>query len=444
MLPTNSPPPSTAQRHSPGPSNQPPVRGIPTRYWLVFGMFLLSMLLYVDRVCISSAKTHIAADLKLTDTQMGWVLSIFALGYALGQVPTGLLADRLGPRLILSSVVTIWSLFTALTAAARGFISLLACRFLFGVGEAGAFPACARAVYSWIPMTERGFVQGLMFSGARFGAAFTLPVVAWMVRDIGWRPSFVVLGVIGAGWAVFWYWWFRDDPSHHQGISEAEKALILRSRQEALAGEPPPPPLTAGRLLCSRNVWLLMGQYFASNFTFFFSLSWLFPYLQSRYSLGMVEAGYYAAIPPLAGAFGNWTAGALIDWIYRQGRWLSSRRTPAIAGFLLAAIGLLACSQMSTPTGAILCLALAVFGADMTISPSWTVCIDIGRKNAGAVSGTMNMAGNLGSFVTALAFPYLLKWTGSHSTFFYVGASLNAAAIAAWYFIRPDRKLEEY
>jgi ACS family glucarate transporter-like MFS transporter len=403
----------------------------------------LSMLLYVDRVCISSAKEHIARDLHLSDTQMGWVLSIFALGYALGQVPTGLMADRLGPRLILSAVVTAWSIFTALTAAVRGFIPLLGCRFLFGVGEAGAFPACARAVYSWIPMTERGLVQGLMFSGARFGAAFTLPLVAWMVSSIGWRHSFIVLGVIGIGWAAFWYCWFRDDPVLHKGISEAEREFIIGGRQQSSTAEQPP-PLTARRLMGSKNVWLLMSQYFSSNFTFFFSLSWLFPYLKSRYSLGMVEAGFYAAIPPLAGAFGNWTAGALIDWIYRRGNWLSSRRTPAIAGFILAAAGLLACSQMSTPVGAIACLALAVFGADMTIAPSWTVCIDIGQKNSGAVSGTMNMAGNLGSFVTALAFPYLLKWTGSHTAFFYVGTGLNLAAIAAWYFTKPDRKLEDY
>jgi ACS family glucarate transporter-like MFS transporter len=407
-------------------------------------MFLLSMLLYVDRVCISSAKDHIAADLQLTDTQMGWVLSIFALGYALGQVPAGLLADRFGPRLVLSSVVAAWSLFTALTAAVRGFLPLLLCRFLFGTGEAGAFPACARAIYSWIPMSQRGFVQGLMFSGARFGAAFTLPVVAWMVSRLGWRPSFVFLGLIGVGWAAFWFWWFRDDPSLHPRISEAEREMILGSRQEALEREPPPAPLTTRRLFNSRNVWLLMGQYFCSNFTFFFSLSWLFPYLKSRYALGMVEAGFYASVPPLAGAFGNWVAGALIDSIYRRGRWLASRRTPAVAGFILAAIGLLACSRMATPSGAILCLALAVFGADMTIAPSWTVCIDIGRTHAGTVSGTMNMAGNLGSFVTALAFPYLLKWTGSNNAFFYAAAALDVAAIAAWYLTRPDQRLETY
>ena len=160
-------------------SSQPVHTGgfIPARYWLVVGIFLLSMLLYVDRVCISSAKDAIATDLGLSEKQMGWILSIFALGYALFQVPSGLLADRFGPRIILSAVVTFWSLFTALTAAAFNFISALIFRFLFGAGEAGAFPACARAIFSWIPMSERGLVQGVMFSGSRFGAAFALPVV---------------------------------------------------------------------------------------------------------------------------------------------------------------------------------------------------------------------------------------------------------------------------
>ena len=157
-----------------------------TRYWLVLGLFLLSVLLYVDRVCISSAKSEIATDLQLSDKQIGWVLSSFALGYALFQVPCGMLADRFGPRIILSAVVTFWSCFTALTAAATGFVSILAYRFLFGAGEAGAFPGCARAVYSWIPMKERGFMQRLTFSGDRIGAALNaLAVLAWL----GTRPE---------------------------------------------------------------------------------------------------------------------------------------------------------------------------------------------------------------------------------------------------------------
>ncbi len=417
---------------------------IPTRYWLVFGMFLLSVLLYVDRVCISSAKSEIAADLQLSDKQMGWVLSSFALGYALFQVPCGMLADRFGPRLILSAVVTFWSCFTALTATAQGYLSMLACRFLFGAGEAGAFPGCARAVYSWIPMKERGVMQGITFSGGRIGAALTLPIVAWMVREVGWKWSFVVLGVVGVAWATFWYLWFRDDPESHPRISEAEKQHILATRQQAVSGNEVVPRLTSAQLLGSRNVWLLMGQYFCSNFTFFFCLTWLLPYLKNRYHLPTVEAAFYAAIPPLAGAFGHWTAGAVIDAIYRRNHWAASRRLPAMVGFALAVIGLLVSVQMDTVLSTVLWLAVAVYGADMTIAPSWTVCIDIARKNSGAVSGTMNMAGNLGSFITSLAFPYLLSWTGTPTTFFYVGAALNALAIGAWWFTRPQLKLEAY
>lgn len=420
------------------------VRGVPKRYWLVVGMFLLSMLLYVDRICISSAKESIVADLGLSEKQMGWLLSVFALGYALAQVPAGILADRFGPRRVLSAVVAFWSCFTALTAAATGYVSMLVYRFLFGAGEAGAFPGCARAVYSWIPMSERGLMQGLTFSGARFGAAFALPTVAWMVSRLGWRFSFVLLGLIGVAWSTFWYLWFRDDPETHPRISPAERDLILRTRQQALEPAEHVVPLEARHLVTSKNVWLLMGQYFCSNFTFFFTLSWLFPYLKGRYQLGMVEAGLYAAMVPLAGAFGNWVAGGVIDWVYRRGRWAVSRQAPAVMGFALAATGLVLGMQMDKPLGAALCLALAVFGADMTIAPSWSVCVDIGRRHAGTISGTMNMAGNLGSFITSLAFPYLLAWTGTHNTFFIVGALLNLSAAAGWLLIHPDRALEEY
>jgi len=158
---------------------------MPKRYWLVVGAFLLTLLLYVDRACISAAEADMASDLHLSETQMGWVMSIFALGYALCQVPSGLVVDLWGPRRALTAVVSFWSLFTGLTAATVNFPSLLLCRFLFGAGEAGAFPGCARAIYSWMPMSERGLTQGIIFSGSRIGLAFALPAVAWMVHTFG-------------------------------------------------------------------------------------------------------------------------------------------------------------------------------------------------------------------------------------------------------------------
>jgi ACS family glucarate transporter-like MFS transporter len=414
---------------------------VPTRYLLIAATFLLSMLLYVDRVCISAAKEQVAGELGFSDREMGWVFAAFSLGYALFQTPAGLLADRCGPRLVLTLVVCAWSLFTALTAAARSLGSMLAVRFLFGAGEAGAFPGLARAVFAWLPMAERGLAQGINFSAARLGAAVALPGVAWMVGRFGWQASFVVLGGVGFVWAVGWYLWFRDDPAAHPGLSAEEREYILAHRQQAAPGAEAP-KLTARALAGSGNLWLLMGQYVASNFTFFFCLTWLLPHLSAQYGLSAAAAGWYAMAPLLAGMVGNWAGGALVDAVYRRGRWRLSRRLPATLGFALAAGGLLASLTQSDVTAVVACLALAIFGADMTIPPSWSLCIDIGRRNAGAVSGTMNMAGNLGAFVTALAFPYLKEWTGSVVPFFLVGSGLNLLAVAAWGFIRPDRPLE--
>ena len=159
---------------------------IPRRFLFVAGTFILSLFLYIDRACISAAKEEVAFDLGLNNNQMGWVLSAFALGYALFQVPGGLFADRYGPRKVLSIIIGLWSLFTALTGVVKSYFSMLVVRFFFGASEAGAFPGMSRAVYSWIPLKERGIVQGINFSGSRIGAAFAMPLVAWMIREVGW------------------------------------------------------------------------------------------------------------------------------------------------------------------------------------------------------------------------------------------------------------------
>ena len=412
------------------------------RHVLVVATFLLSLLLYVDRVCISTAKQPIIDDLGLTDTQFGWILSVFAFGYALAQTPSGALADRLGPRLILSSVVTAWSIFTGLTAAAWNFISMLAVRFLFGLGEAGAFPGMARAVYSWIPVQERGLVKGINFSASRLGAAVTMPLLPVMIEALGWRQSFFVLMLVGFAWAVVWWYWFRDEPDQHPTISAAERDHVLANRQAALAGsESHAAVLPAATILRSANMWLMMSQYFASNFTAFFCLSWLFPYVQQRFNLAFTEAGFYAMLPLLGGAAGNVFSGWLVDRIYSAGHKMASRRLPAIFGFALASAGLVISVSQAEVAGAVAWLTIAVFGIDMILSPAWSFCIDIGGAHAGKVSGTMNMAGNLGSAVVALAFPYLLEWTGSVETFFYVGAGLNAFGILCWLAVKPDRPI---
>jgi ACS family glucarate transporter-like MFS transporter len=414
---------------------------IPQRRLVVVATFLLSFLLYVDRVCISTAKGPIVAELKLTDAQFGWVLSVFAFGYALFQTPSGAMADRYGARRILTVVVTFWSLFTGLTAFAWNFSTMLIVRFLFGVGEAGAFPGMARAVYSWIPVRERGLVKGINFSASRLGAAVTMPLLPLMVGALGWKESFLVLMVVGILWAAIWWWWFRDEPAEQPHVTATELQFILANRQEQGAAGAAPDPLPFSRMLASANLWLMMAQYFASNFTFF-CLTWLFPYVQKTYGLGYTQAGFYAMIPVLGGAAGNICSGLLVDGLFRARRPVASRRLPAVIGFVLAASRMAMSAGQVEVWGAVFWLSVAVFGADMTLSPSWSFCLDIAGRHAGKVSGTMNMAGNLGSALVALAFPYLLQWTGGVTAFFYIGAALSAAGSIAWLFANPAHKIQ--
>ena len=400
---------------------------------------MLTVLLYIDRACISAAKEEISSDLNFDLTDFGWVMAIFTLGYALFQTPSGKWADKKGPRGVITSIVAIWSVLTAMTGAAWNFTSMMVIRFLFGAGEAGAFPSLAKVVYNWFPVKERGIIQGINFSGSRIGAAFALPLVAIIISRVGWRMSFFIFGMVGVLFAVLWYWLFRNTPEESGAISDKEKQYILETREQSSSkgkGN-----LSFGKIISTRNMWLAMLQYMASNFTFYFTLTWMYPYLKDRFALGGVEAGLYSMVPLFAGAVGNWVSGLWVDSLYKRRNIKISRRLPAITGFILAAFGMLMMAQIETPQVAIIFLAIAIFGADMTLSPSWAFCIDIGKENAGAVSGTMNMAGNLGAFVTIIAFPYLYEWTGSFQPFFYVCVVLSAIAIALWMSMDPNKPI---
>ncbi|KGT88706.1 MFS transporter [Enterobacter cancerogenus] len=400
------------------------------RYLLVGVAFTLTALLYIDRVAISVAKESVTGEFGLTDTEFGWVLSIFALGYAIFQAPAGAMADKWGPRKMLAIFVLIWSAFTGLTGLAWGFASLLVFRFLFGLAEAGAFPTFARAIYSWLPAGERALAQGINLSGSRLGAAFALPFVAWLLTTAGWRESFLILCAVGLIWAVCWYAWFRNDPAEHKSISKAELAIIEAGRESNVAtSENSTPPDMSFR---SGNMWLLMGQYFASNFTLFFALTWLFPYLKKTYELDAVTTGFLAAAPLVAGAIGNWTGGAVVDFLYRRGLGMYSRRLPAMFGFALSAAGMFGCMSADSAVSAVAWLCLAVFGSDITVPASWAYCIDTAGKKSGVVSGKMNMAGNLGSFVTSLAFPYLMLAFNSTTPFFIAAMGFNLLAVIFW------------
>lgn len=380
--------------------------------WVLAALFALSVVTYLDRACISSAKAQIAAELGLPDASMGLVFSAFSLGYALAQIPAGWLADRFGARTLLAGAVALWSLTTALTGTARGLGAMLAIRLLFGVFEAAAFPGAARVIAECLPPEKRGLANGILFSGSRLGAAFSFPIFAAMLEAFGWRWSFALLSLAGFAWAGAWWGWFRD---MGRGGGSGRPGLAEGPALGALKGQ----------------VALACFQYFASNFTFFLCLTWMFSYLQGRYRLSAGEAAVYSAIPLLAGAASQWLSGAAVDRMYRRAPgW--SRRGPAAAGFVLAAAGLLALPSATAPLAASLLFACAAFGADFTISPSWTYCQDIGGTRTGSLSGAMNMVGNFGALASASLFPLLKGAGGEPVAYFVCAAALNVLAAAAW------------
>ncbi len=410
------------------------------RFLVLAVLFSLSMLTIVDRVAVSAAKVDMSHELGFTDITFGLIFGAFALGYAFFQIPAGLLADRFGSRIPMATVVGLWSLFTGLTIFIRNPVMFVAVWFFFGAAEAGAFPISARVIRSWLPARETGLAQGIIFSGSRLGAAFGLTIVSWAIAGFGWRNSFVVLGVLGILWALAWLLWFRNTPEDSPWTSAAERAYIRSDRH---LPEPTTASLPGNET--PRSVWklretpALMLQYFASNFTFFLCFTWLLPYLRQRYQLGVAEAGLLAAIPLYFGVTANWVSGAIVDRLYRTGWGRGSRVVPAAVGFLIGAVAICGAAQARSPWASVLSIAIATFGVDLTLSPSWTLCIDIAGARTGTLSGAMNMCGNIGSFASSLAFPLLFRWTGRSDTFFYCAGAINLCAAILWFTLN-DRK----
>ncbi len=400
----------------------------------------------MDRICISAGSELIKSDLGISNQMMGYIFGIFAFGYALFQIPSGYLADRYGPKKMLTVIVLVWSSFTALTGATWNAASMLVMRFLFGVGEAGAFPGATRAFYNWIPARERGMANGIFHSGARVGAAMSLFLMPFLIKLIGWRSTFFVCGMLGIVWVMVWNFWFKNMPRQNESVSESELNYIESGIAEINPGNG---KLPLAVVLTSSNMLLLMFQYMASNITFFISFTWLLPYLFSQWGKG---AEIYAPIPLLFGMVAQWFAGWLTTRIYSMGLPVSSRKIPAIAGFLIAVVGLMLIVVVggTTPLAFTLLFSVAVFGVEMTISPSWSVCMDIGKEKSGTISATMNMLGNIGSAFSAIIFPFFvanitIPWlvvsTGTANSFFVFAACINLLAALAWIFISPVKML---
>ena len=402
---------------------------LPTRYILLASTALFTFITYTDRICLSTAKSDIMQELGISITQLGWIMAAFTFGYALTQPLYGRVADKFGPRNVFTFIAASWTIFTACAGLAWNNVSLMLARLFLGAGEAGTYPTLSKVTLFWYPIKERGTVQGVNFSGSRLGGAIALFLSAWLIGLVGWRSTFLIYASVGLVYTIIWFIIFRNKPEETSYVSEEEKAYIMANRQQVVAEQK---KLPFSKILKAANMRWAMIQYVGSCFIFFFTLTWMYPYIKEKFAIDPVNAGLYAAIPLIAGALGNWVSGFVVDTLYRKYSLNISRKIPAIAGFLLAGFGMFMVVHSSSVGMAIFFLSIAVFGADATLSPSWAFCIDIGKQSSGTVGALMNMAGNVGAVITSVSFPYIVKYTGSPVPFFYICIVLACVAIFAW------------
>jgi sugar phosphate permease len=378
-----------------------------TRFRVLAFLCALSFILYLDRVCISQAVEPIRDELGLSQQQMSFVLMAFTLAYGLFEVPTGHWGDRIGARAVLVRIAIWWSVFTGLTAACTGLFSLVVVRFLFGAGEAGAFPNIARVLARWYRQTERGRVQGLIQTTALLGGTVSPVLAAFMIREVGWRWAFVVFGMVGIVWAG-WFWvWFRDDPAQHPSVNQAEREWIGSGGASAATHHESIPWKAA---LSNPSIWLLGMITTLSSFNSYLYFSWFPTYLKRGRGLEEVEAGALASLVLGGAALGTMAGGFVTDYLARLDDPLRGRRLYASCAFTCAALALLGVLFFDSPSLSALCAAGSCLAAMSTLSLWWTSAIEISGRHLGALFGLMNGMGVFGAMGSQFFFGTFADW----------------------------------
>jgi sugar phosphate permease len=415
------------------------------RWYVLLLISVMYLITYLDRVNISTAAPVISKEFGFDKVTMGVIFSAFVWAYALFQVPGGWLSDRFGPRGVLTGVVTYWSVMTAATAAAFSGASFIIVRFLFGVGEAGAFPGATRAMQLWYPRRERGLVQGVTHSASRLGAAIAPGIVVLIMSNFGWRPVFYVCGAVGLIWSLWWFLTYRNLPEEHSLVNKAELEII---RGRGPSGEINPPPIEKqtnvpwSTLVSSGNMWAIMIAYFTYVYCLWIFLSWLPSYLIEFRHFTLIKVGLFASLPLLAGVVGDTVGGVATDWLLKvSGSAKIGRRVVAIVGLLGCAVCIVPAALTDNAYAAVYLLTASLFFLEFTIGPSWAVPMDTGGKYSGTVSGMMNMAGNFGGAISPIVFGVLVQF-GSWQAPFIVAAALLVVGSAVWAFwLDPDKQI---
>ena len=411
---------------------------IPHRFRVLALLCGLTTLTYMDRICISIVGVRIKADLHLSNEQFGWVLAAFALAYALFEIPSGMLGDRIGPRKVFIRIVLWWSFFTAVTGVVGGLISLLVVRFLFGIGESGTYPNSILAVSRWFPVKEMGKALSWVGIGSQIGAALAPLIIVPLAVAYGWRVPFYVIGAIGLIWIAVCWAWFRDFPAQMKGMPDDEKKMIAASCRHNYSQHQVPWRL----IVKNSTLWPLMLMYFCCQWANYFFIAWMPVYLQEGRGLSENTMKQVTSTLFIAGIAGFIAGGAAGDWFLKRKGLKMGRRLTGMLG--LGCCGtLLFIAAFAGNTVAVCCLIGANFSFSFGVMVSYAVCADIGRNNVGTVTGAMNFFGQMGAFFLAIIFGKIVQVTHRFDYPVYVVGTVLIIGCLLWLAINPEKQLPE-
>jgi ACS family glucarate transporter-like MFS transporter len=418
---------------------------VPVRLLLVFWLFILSTVAFLDRTNISIAGVALGQEFGLSKIQLGWVFSAFLIGYAGFQIPGGWLAVRLGPRRILTLGVMWWGVFTALTALVsatshHALTMLILVRLGLGIGESVVYPAANQFVARWVPVQERGKANGWIFAGVGAGAGLTPPLLNAIIESHGWRASFWFCAIVGCIAGIIWYVIARDRPEEHSRVSSTELAHI-----HAGIDSPAPaarPAIPWRRIFTNREVWALTISYFTFGYVVWIFFSWFFIYLAEVRGLNLKTSALYSMLPFIAMTLCCLLGGVINDAVVkRHGLRLGRCGLPVIA-LLLTAVFLVFGSMAESAGTATVILAGGAGAIYLAQSAYWSVTADFAGPHSGVVSGVMNMGCQVGGAITASLTPWIAAQLGWTSAFF-TAAALAVVGAFAWVLVDPTRKLGE-
>jgi ACS family glucarate transporter-like MFS transporter len=414
------------------------IKKIPYRRRVLILLFFLILITYLDRVTISLVGVRIKAAFHLSNTQFGWVLGAFSLAYALFEIPSGMLTDRIGQRAVFIRIVLMWSLFTALTGAVTGMTSLLLIRFLFGIGESGAYPTSSSTIGRWFPSAERARSMSALFIGQNAGAAVAPLIVVPVAIHFGWRAPFFVNGLIGLLWAIVCWFWFKNEPSEMKGISKEEVVLIEKERRFLQHNEPFP----WRAVLSNRRIWAVLIGFFCSQWGLYFFVAWMPVYLQQGRHLTethMKQVTSFLFVLAIGGAF---FSGILSDWLVKKKGLIFGRRFVGMLGMGMSGLFLIVTAISAGNFIAVTCLLICGFFYSFYSLTAFSTCVDIGGAKAGTMVGIMNFFGQTGAFFLSIVFGKIADAVHNYNTPVLLIAGILILGSIVWLGIDPENKIE--